>query len=173
MGREAAENSQERKRRHADISEQQAPAPPTSSLPEKGPNLPGKKLSSICSRAPSIPGGYACTPARDSIKAPVCSIPSWRSFQHCESFPVHLSPRGCWPPQGRLSQQRGFRLPQRRGASARGKVTSPQRLLAQRQHLQSPCEKQRLEPGRQLQEWAKRREYFGCSHLLRKCTGCS
>lgn len=40
--------------------------------PQKGPNLPGKELSSICSRAPSIPGGYVCTPAHDSIKAPVC-----------------------------------------------------------------------------------------------------
>lgn len=59
-------------------------------LPKKGPNLPGKELSSIDSRAPAISGGYVCAPTHDSITAHVCSILSWCSLQHCMSFPVHL-----------------------------------------------------------------------------------
>lgn len=57
---------------------------------DRRPNLPEKELSSICSRAPSVPGGYVCTPAHDSIIGPVCSIPAWCILQHCRSFPEHL-----------------------------------------------------------------------------------
>ena len=83
MGREAAENSQERKRRHTDISERQAPALPSHRSPA-GPDLPGTELSSNCSRAPSTPGGYICTPAHNSVTAPAPSL------QHRRSSAGHL-----------------------------------------------------------------------------------
>lgn len=40
---------------------------------DRRPNLAEKELSSICSRAPSVPGGYVCTPAHDSIIGLLCT----------------------------------------------------------------------------------------------------
>lgn len=162
MGREVAENPQEL-RGEAVTSQskgcQSFPPLHISSLPTEGPHLPGKELSSICGTAPSIqPQDVPCPLL---MQPPALQILSSASPQGSRSLKV------------RLSQNRGSRLPQKRRVSAGGSVTSPQQFPAQKQHLQSPRERQCLELGRQWWERAERRECFGCLHLLQKCTGCS
>lgn len=166
MGREAAENSQE----HTDISEQQAPTTPSHHSPEnaqtskKGSCQHVQQSSSHSRRLYMYPSPW------QHYSSCLCNISSLCSLQHCRSFPAHLlrHPGHC---RGG-SCTRGSRPPQKGQVSARGNVTSPQSPRAQKQHLQSPCERQWLELGRQVQEQAKSRECFGCLHLLQKCTGC-